>query len=99
MPATELKATDVFAFVMFAVEVSIGRIFFEDETQATSVIQILRGDRPKMPENAQEVGLTGEMWEFVESCWQRDPDKRPTVEEIVTVLRRSFIMMFICLLS
>jgi len=83
MSATESKAADGFAFAMFAVEVFTGKIPLEDETQATSALWILREDRPRMPENAQEVGLTGEMWELVESCWQRDPDERPTVEEIV----------------
>jgi len=61
MPTTESKAADGFAFAMFAVEVFTGKIPFGGETQATSALRILREDRPETPENAQEVGLTGEI--------------------------------------
>ena len=83
MPLVESKAADVFAFGMFAAEVFTGKVPFEDETQATSALRILRKDRPEMPENAQAVGLTGEMWTFLGSCWQQDPEKRPVMEEVV----------------
>ena len=36
-----------------------------------------------MPANAQVVGLTGEMWVFLGRCWQENPRKRPTMEEVV----------------
>lgn len=36
-----------------------------------------------MPGEAQAVGLTDKMWKLFERCWQQDPEKRPTREEIV----------------
>ena len=36
-----------------------------------------------MPDNAQAVGLTDEIWKILESCWQQNPKKRPTMEEVV----------------
>ena len=83
MPVMESKAADVFAFGMFAVEVFTGRVPFEGQKNEAVVLLISRGGRPEMPGNAQAVGLTGEMWKLLESCWQPSPKKRPTMEEVV----------------
>ena len=83
MPVMESKAADVFAFGMFAVEVFTGKIPFDEQKNEAVVLQISRGGRPTMPPNAQAVGLTGEMWKLLESCWQQNPKKRPTMEEVV----------------
>jgi len=83
MPVVESKAADVFAFGMFAVEVFTGKIPFEDQKNEAVVLRISRGGRPEMPGDAQAVGLTDEMWKVLESCWQQNPKRRPTMEEVV----------------
>ena len=83
MPVMESKAADVFAFGMFAVEVFTGKIPFEEQKNEAVVLRISRGGRPEMPENSQMVGLTAEMWKLLESCWQQNPKRRPTMEEVV----------------
>ena len=83
MLVTESKAADVFAFGMFGVEVFTGKIPFEGQKNEAVVLHISGGGRPEMPENAQAVGLTGEMWKLFESCWQQNPKKRPTMVEVV----------------
>ena len=83
MPVMESKAADVFAFGMFSVEVFTGKVPFEGQKNEAVVLLISRGGRPEMPGNAQAVGLTGEMWKLLESCWQQIPKKRPTMEEVV----------------
>ena len=83
MPVMESKPADVFAFAMFAVEVFAGRIPFEEQKNEAVVLRISQGGRPEMPENAQAVGLTDEMWKVFESCWQQNPKIRPTIEEVV----------------
>ena len=83
MPVMESKPADVFAFGMFAVEVFTGKIPFEEQKNEAVVLRISRGGRPEMPENARAVGLTDEMWNLLESCWQQNPKKRPTIEEVV----------------
>jgi serine/threonine protein kinase len=82
-PAMESCPADVFAFAMVAVEVFTGKIPFEKQKTQTAAQKIAKGDRPEMPGNAQEVGLTGEMWKLLESCWHQDPKKRPKMEEVV----------------
>ena len=79
----ESKAADVFAFGMFAVEVFTGKIPFEEQKNETVVLRISQGGRPEMPRNAQAVGLTVEMWNILETCWQQNPKKRPTMQEVV----------------
>ena len=83
IPEVESKPADVFAFAMLAVEVFTGKVPFDKQKNEAVVVSILEGSRPKMPENAQAVGLTGEMWNLLESCWRQDPKKRPTMEEVV----------------
>ena len=79
----ESKAADVFAFGMLVVEVFTGEAPFGEQKNEAVVLRILRGDRPKMPGNAQAVGLTHEMWALLENCWHQNPKKRPTMEEVM----------------
>ena len=83
MPVMESKPADVFAFSMLAVEVFTGKIPFEEQKNEAVVLRISRGGRPEMPENAQAVGLTDEIWKVLESCWQQNPKKRPMMDEVV----------------
>ena len=83
MPVMESKAADVFAFGMLAVEVFTGKIPFEGQKNEVVVLRISRGGRPEMPENAQAVGLTNEMWKLLESCWNQNPKRRPAMEDVV----------------
>ena len=83
MPVMESKAADVFAFGMFVVEVFTGKMPFEEQKNEAVLLRISRGGRPEMPENAQAVGLTGEIWKLLERCWQQNPKKRPTMAEVV----------------
>ena len=78
----ESKPADIFAFAMFSVEVFTGKIPFEKQENEAVAFLILEGSRPEMPENAQAVGLTSEMWEIIEACWQQDPVERPTTDEV-----------------
>ncbi|KAF9644346.1 kinase-like protein [Thelephora ganbajun] len=79
----ESKSADVFAFGMTALEVFTGKIPFEGQSHTEAALQIVKGGRPEMPGNAQEVGLTVEMWKFLESCWRQVPEERPTMREVV----------------
>ena len=81
--ATESKAADVFAFAMLAVEVFTGRPLFGEQKNEAVALRISAEQRPEMPKNAQEVGLTAEIWGILESCWQSNPKKRPMMGDVV----------------
>lgn len=88
MPVIESKAADVFAFGMLAVEVFTGKVPFGGKKDEAVLLLISNGGRPEMPPNAQEVGLTAEMWNVVESCWKQNPNKRPTMQEVAKKWQR-----------
>ena len=88
VPVVESKAADVFAFGMLSVEVFTGKIPFEEQENEAVALCISRGGRPEMPDNAQAVGLTDEIWNLIESCWQQNPEKRPTMEEVTRRSRK-----------
>ncbi|KAF9647773.1 kinase-like protein, partial [Thelephora ganbajun] len=79
----ESKSADVFAFAMVAVEVFTGNLPFEEQGNPGAVNRIFRGDRPAFPQNAEDIGLTVQMWEFLRRCWHPDHTKRPTIDEVV----------------
>ena len=77
------KPADVFAFAMLVVEVFTGKVPFPDMTNGSVIIQVVNGKRPVKPPAAEQLGLTTEMWKFIEKCWSADPSKRPTMDEVV----------------
>lgn len=88
MPVMESKPADIFAFGMLAIEVFTGKIPFEEQKNEAIVLRISQGARPAMPENAHGAGLSVEMWELMESCWQQNPKNRPTAGEVVRRLEK-----------
>ena len=82
-PLTASKSADVFAFAMLAVEVFTGKVPFVDMKNESVVIHIANGKRPAKPQAAGQLGLTAEMWKFIERCWTANPSKRPTIDEVV----------------
>lgn len=45
------------------------------------------GQRPERPNSATN-GLTDALWELIQECWDDNPSKRPTIEEVWRKLRR-----------
>lgn len=82
-PATASKPADIFAFSMVAVEVFTGKVPFGNMKNESAVIHIASGKRPPKPQAAEQLGLTAEMWKFIEKCWTANPNKRPTINEVV----------------
>ena len=48
---------------------------------------ILQGVRPKAPVFATTRGYTEELWRMTTICWEEDPNRRPTVDHVLGVLR------------
>ena len=97
-PAAASKPADVFAFAMLAVEIFTGNVPFGNIRNETVVIQIAQGKRPAKPQAAEQLGLTTEMWKFIEKCWSTNPTKRPTMDEVVRTWE-GFVNRYVALLQ
>ena len=49
------------------------------------------GERPVRPQEGQELGLTDSMWDTTVRCWNQDPAQRPTMAEVVELLRELLV--------
>jgi len=84
-PIMASKSADVFAFAMLAVEVFSGKVPFGNMKNESVVVQIANGKRPAKPQAAEQLGLSAEMWKFIEKCWSANPNKRPSIDEVVRI--------------
>jgi hypothetical protein len=48
------------------------------------VFQVIGGVRPSRPSNALELGLSKELWELLEECWQKKRQLRPRVNDVLS---------------
>jgi len=83
--STVSKPADVFAFAMLVAEVMTGKLPFEGKSDSGAAHRIFKGERPELPQNAEDIGLTPQIQELLQRCWDKDPAKRPTIDEVVTV--------------
>ncbi|KAJ7902435.1 kinase-like domain-containing protein [Mycena leptocephala] len=71
--------SDVYAFACVCYEILTGNApFFELANDMAVGIKVIRGHRPSRPEM-----ISDNLWTLLEDCWAQDPDKRPTMAEIV----------------
>jgi len=68
-------------------KVFTGRHPFGELTTPVIASNIVDGDRPARPHEAQEFGLTDSVWDMTVRCWHRDPVQRPTMTEVVGLAR------------
>ncbi|KAK7031183.1 hypothetical protein VNI00_013599 [Paramarasmius palmivorus] len=54
--------------------------FHELKRDPAIVLAVLRGERPSKPENDR---IPDDLWSLVSSCWESDPNLRPTAEDIL----------------
>lgn len=79
---TYTPASDVYAFGMIVFEIMSGEIPFKNETFYTLKTSIISGLRPDFPKAIPKVYQI-----LISSCWDQDPENRPTFNEIADVLK------------
>ena len=46
------------------------------------VYKVIQGERPTIPANASEIGISEGLWELLVKCWNHNYTKRPQINEI-----------------
>ena len=68
---------------MVVAEVMTGKLPFEEMSDSGAAHQISKGERPELPQYTKDNGLTPQLRELVQKCWDQDPVERPTIDEVV----------------
>jgi hypothetical protein len=61
------------------------------------VLKVRRDERPGEIENGHEVGLSGEIWSLMTSCWEKNPGDRPLIEDVVDTLANVLGITKVCI--
>lgn len=64
-----------------------GRVPFDEIRHEFAIYgKVLGGERPLKPQEAQIIGLSDDLWDHIEWCWEADPGNRPSCREVLDSL-------------
>ncbi|KAF9227940.1 kinase-like protein [Gyrodon lividus] len=76
--------SDVYAFGCVLYEIITGAIPFQDYMAHELITHVMNGGRPKRPKS---VDREDALWKVAMSCWETNPNHRPTAQRVVSELR------------
>ncbi|KAF9792050.1 kinase-like domain-containing protein [Thelephora terrestris] len=76
------KESDVYAFGMVILQVLTSLIPFRKLQHTEISYKVIQGERPKMPEDAQTMGISQDLWDLLGRCWLADSTQRPRIEVV-----------------
>ncbi|EJU03708.1 kinase-like protein [Dacryopinax primogenitus] len=76
--ASDIHSLGMTLWEMFALRLP----YHDEETNLNIRRAIIAGKRPSHPgKQAVSIGLTSELWAFIQKCWVEEPDQRPVLVE------------------
>ncbi|KAH7330649.1 kinase-like domain-containing protein [Rhizoctonia solani] len=87
-PSGRTKSSDVYALGMTMLEIFTGAVPYPQlQRDFQVIVKVQQGVLPIRPKDRfKDDGRGNQMWELLASCWNRDPDARPSVAEVVESL-------------
>lgn len=50
---------------------------------------VLENERPQRPRDSEKLGFTHKVWEIVQTCWEKNPSARPSVDVVSAYLNQA----------
>ena len=79
------EKADIWSFGLLCLEVFTGKDPYHGLTDIRVIALLNQGDHPEHP-GSTAVGLSPNMWDLMQSCWQIDPTQRPLMSEIQSMI-------------
>ncbi|KAG6917751.1 hypothetical protein DXG01_001289 [Tephrocybe rancida] len=84
-------ATDVYAWACVCYEIFTDHPpFFEYPRESAVLLKVTAGIRPSLPDsfetNLERHGLSNQIWNLMNGCWNSQPNQRPTIKQAISLL-------------
>ena len=83
------KESDCYALGMVIHEVLSGQTPFASLKDFIVMRKVIEGDRPGMPEGAERMWFTNDLWRMLELSWEKNPTARPSITAVHECLERA----------
>ncbi|KAH8116148.1 kinase-like protein, partial [Phellopilus nigrolimitatus] len=81
------KKSDIWAYGMTVYEILAKQLpYAQFSSEPPVILAIFKGERPSKPKTLN-TRSSSTFWKLCEECWDNDPNKRPTINRIITVLK------------
>jgi len=88
-PPIPTASSDVYALSIVFIEIFTGEVPYARAIEAQVIYRTITGFRPKRPENSVKLGLSDEVWEILQKCWDHDPSERPEAHLVLDWLSQA----------